>query len=383
MRRLAVLLLPVLLASCSDGDPVIDENPDPELVKALEESVAEEKAEEEGTDKPKYAQLADEVDAGGSYSLITELALMGNEALPVGPRVLTWAKNHPNKSYRPVAVRALGAIGYHEARVPLEGFLHDRTDWRNAYSATKSLAQLGDAESIPALEKAAREHWFPPVRESARNAVEVIRGTAELTEHGQSEIMRLTYYAYVPREQLTLPKSDIPGLKKAAPSDATRVSAEEFAAANGELYEEIKKLSPQNESNKESWLSIASVSTLPVGGTTYYGVGGNDYGGALVARTVDGKLHFLEDDSIEVLVKWKDAVWMAAGVRTYGNRGELYRVAEDHGKFEVTENFVLPGKPTAMWVTEDNKLVVECLGGTMVFESMVTFDYHGSGQKNE
>ena len=65
------------------------------------------------------------------------------------------------------------------------------------------------------------------------------------------------------------------------------------------------------------------------------------------------------------------------------NEGMIYELVWKEGEVISKPWFMLPGSANKMWVTEDDKLVVACRGGTLAFVDEGEFRYFGAEQTGE
>lgn len=320
--------------------------------------------------------LADKVDAGADHYTVREIALLGTEAKGVGPRVLRWL-NNPNWETRVMAARTLGAIGYKDARMPLQELLSSKADWRLAYVATKSLADMRAAESIPALEEASREHWFPIVRHAAKDALRSLQHGDELEGHGATAAGDLVDYVFIDRDELSIEEDELKGLKPRKPGAERRTS---FAAFQQRQPALAKKFIEFRNTNGERMLEgFGSIIEFPIDDGLLIGAAAGEWVGGLHYAPKEGEHRRLLHENISGIEKWKGRIFVASGTYHMGmNEGIIHEVAFKDGKVALVPWFVLPGLPTSMWVTEDEKLIVACVGGTLAFSGEGEFRYYGS-----
>jgi hypothetical protein len=69
------------------------------------------------------------------------------------------------------AARVLGYIGYRGAIPSLISQLKNVEDWRVVWASAESLGRLQAPEAAPMLLKLSQQHWFAPVRETAKRAL--------------------------------------------------------------------------------------------------------------------------------------------------------------------------------------------------------------------
>lgn len=320
--------------------------------------------------------LADKVEAGSDHYTVREIALLGTEAKEVGPRVLDWLDN-PNWETRVMSAMTLGAIDYKDARKPLEELLFSKSDWRLAYVATKSLARLQATESIPALEKASREHWFPVVRHAAKDALKSLQHGDELKGHGATAAGDLMDYVFVDRDKLSIKDDDLKGLKPQKSGAGRRTSFGVFKQRQPALAK--KFIDARNTNGVEMLEGFGSLIEFPIDEGLLLGAAAGEWVGGLHYSPKEGEYRRLLHQNISGIEKWKGRVFVASGTYHMGmNEGIIHEVLMEEGKVTLLPWFVLPGLPTSMWVTDDEKLIVASIGGTLAFAGEGEFLYYSS-----
>ncbi len=320
--------------------------------------------------------LADKVEAGADHYTVREIALLGTKAKGVGPRVLRWLEN-PNWEMRVLSARTLGAIGHKDAVKTLEGLLSSKADWRLAYVATKSLADLRAIESIPALEEVSKKHWFPVVRGAAKAALRSLQQGEVLEGNGAATAGDLVDYVFVDREKLSVEDGDLKDLKPRKRSAGRQTSFDTFKNQKPAL---AKKFIEVRNTNGEGILEgLGHITEFPIDGGVLLGASAGEWVGGLHFAPENGEYQRLLHENITGIQNWKGHVFVASGSYHMGmNEGIIHRVVVKEGRAAIHPWFVLPGMPTSMWVTEDEKLIVSCIGGTLVFSDEDEFRYYGS-----
>lgn len=118
-------------------------------------------------------------------SLIERIGGYGQSArASAGPIILSYLSRSDLRHARIAAVVATWAIEYRPAVPVLRALLAEADgDWHLAYDALFALAELGGDEARPEIERLARSHWYAPVRNNARRALNRLNGGAfELPE---------------------------------------------------------------------------------------------------------------------------------------------------------------------------------------------------------
>lgn len=157
--------------------------------------------------------------------LLRDIAEMRDNARKAGPAVvalLTGSK----REIRLAAARTLGFIGYDGDPTPLAKLLEDKDDWQVVYVATESLGRLGVSAALPTLDKVATTHWYPPVRDSARQAASVIRGSEQYPPPKFPRNFPFEYFRYedVPAPRAGKPPSFTRGSNELSPSELSSLA---------------------------------------------------------------------------------------------------------------------------------------------------------------
>jgi hypothetical protein len=106
---------------------------------------------------------------------LRELSSLGYSGHAAGPQVVRLLDSH-KWELRVEAARLLGAIGYTEATPQLLLALENSNDWLLSGAAAEALVRLGAHEAIPALQRLAAGHWYPPIRALAAESIRVLAG---------------------------------------------------------------------------------------------------------------------------------------------------------------------------------------------------------------
>lgn len=319
--------------------------------------------------------MVEKVNAETDPYMIRDIALLGVKAKAQGSAVMKWLES-PLWESRVMAARTLGAIGYQDGRQSLEKLLETQEDWRLAYVATKSLVDLKVKESIPALKKASKDHWFPIVRDSAVQAIGALNEGSELQENNKRNAGDLMDYVFVDRDQFSIDQARLIGVtggkKQLWRSDNFSFFKKEYP----EIAKEYVRLRDWNGSNKQGF---GRVITKQLDGGLLIGVSAGEWVGGLHFSPRQGPQRMMLKENIFGIEKWKREVVVVSGMLHMGmNEGMAHRMIKIDGEWTLVPWFVLPGCPSQTWVTETNQLVIVCIGGTLVFTGLKNFKYQHS-----
>ncbi len=124
----------------------------------------------------RVADLLRRLEVEKEYLLVfLEIATLRKEAISAGP-ALAQCLADDSWDVRVFAARAIGFVGYKEASPDLIKFLDEKDDWRQVFVAAESLGLLSVPEAIDPLTRLSENHWYPPVRDKAKQALRMMRG---------------------------------------------------------------------------------------------------------------------------------------------------------------------------------------------------------------
>lgn len=305
-----------------------------------------------------------------SVILLRDIAEMGDNARNAGPAVvalLTGSK----REVRLAAARTLGFIGYDGASTPLAKLLEDKDDWRVVYVAAESLGRLRAAAALPALEKVATTHWYPPVRDSARRAASAIRGSAQYPDPHSNQNFASNYFKY----------RNIRGPHSGTPPPFTRSSNELSPTELSSLAYDAGNM----------WYGQGGVSNPPprqtpdvglkTGSGFLVGSSRGEWGGELMYLDGTSAPIRLLDENITGIHRLPVGIVVVTGLaHGMDNDGALYLAKlVGPGKYEVSRWKTLPGAPHASGLMGDGSLFVSCLGGDIVLKADGSLEMAGAG----
>lgn len=300
--------------------------------------------------------IAKMVDEGKRYELIEEFAQLGELAIAAGPRAMRWL-DAPDWDARVMAARALGTIGYAEARPHLEELLKSQRDWRLAYAATLSLADLDDERSIPALESAATGHWMPVVREKARAALASISANIPFQRSRRvlGDQVDWQRFAVRPGERSVLGERKQSNVRKQA-----------FAAFEKQNPEAAAKFLRVRD--RAGGAMVSPISSLRVASGLLLGAQAGEWVGGLQFHPDSGEAVEILPWDVTAIEIWRGTILVAANGPSWNmNRGMCFEVSLTSDGASIQPWFVLPGDALDLWQSKQGALVIECVGGVLVF----------------
>lgn len=323
----------------------------------------------------------------GQYDVVTlrDLSEVGQAGHDSGPAVVRILEHDPE--LRAAAVTTLGYIGYTEATPALIAALDDPVDVRVAWAAARSLGRLKAQAALEALDRAASEHWYGPVREAARHAAAQIR-TGEVGEKPRAD-------SHFPFELFEFEQisADLPACKshreKVVEGSASsklhaRTSASKlkrlhypsvilsYGASDEEAQQasgaDVIEVTPDNiMEHREAIDQIPDVA-LRVEKGWLAGSSRGEWGGELVFVGDDGRVQRIVDDNVEDIYRLGSRFVATTGLaHLTSNSGAILELSPDStGRWKATTWRVLPGAPTASWLIAPNGLMVDIAGGGAV-----------------
>jgi hypothetical protein len=291
---------------------------------------------------------------------LRDLAQTGEAGRDAGPAVIELMRTRPE--LRPAAAHVLGYIGYDDAVPVLVDALDDPADVRVAWASATSLGRLRAAMALPALERTAARHWYPPVREAAQRAVAALRHGAAAEEH------RVGFFAFDGINE-GLPECREPRGRIIRENTATKLHA---ATAREELARlrypsEVVSYGAAGEHRER--IEREPRVALRVDGGWLAGSSGGEFGGELVFIGDDGGFQkILDGDNVVDIHRLRDRIVAITGMaHLSANRGSLVAVTPaTNGRWTSRIWRTLPGAPAASALLEPGELFVSIRGGGAV-----------------
>lgn|GEM_PF-2525070 len=300
----------------------------------------------------KAALFAQHLRTTPGIPLLRELAALRENGRGAGA-VLVELQSHANWELRVAAVRAMGYLQYTEATELLISLLEDTKDWRRVFVSVESLGRFKEPRAIDPLERVAKTHWYPYVREAALHAIKVIRGEATYTEqtHFPSEFLAYRYSEYDTPDAVEPPF--VPG-------------SDELSAEALKPLSYTMKL-PAREDRRASIQKLGPGCGLRVANGYVLGADRGEWGGELVHRTAKGATTVLMKENIRSLHRIGDTLVAVAGLaHLSSHHGMLYRVISKGDSYMAEPWRTLPGAPKVAGTMEDGRLFVSCAGGDII-----------------
>lgn len=311
-----------------------------------------------------------ESDFDASLALVS-LGRFGPAARAAGPRVRPFLARTDWRRARTEAALALGRIGDAEAVPALIALLDEADrDWLLAYNAVEALALLRADGARPRIQALADGHWFKPVRNNARRALNLLSG-------GEFALPELPRGADVEPEYLSLE------LRYAADQAAPERDCG-FAAADATLDYSQNGLQPlpRPPSGHARLNLLAPAATLPARyqrsirelafahdvvaflhpfpAGRLLGTNAGEFGGGVYLLDPGGWPTLLVGDNAQAAFRLDGGTFVATGLaHGISDHGFLWRLeGEGPGGVHVSQAVRLPGKPREFAVSSDGSLLI-------------------------
>jgi hypothetical protein len=315
--------------------------------------------------------------------LMVQLAMLGPSGRAAEPLLLHLLE-HDDLEVRRAAARTLGYVGDSRAAGPLIAALGNVVDWQFAQIAAESLGRIKEPSAVPALETVARAHWYPPVREAARKALEVIHGRAAYAAISQQKDssfrFAFEFYAYqdVDRrfrdcfhddDRRFLPDDDLARARRVVGTyEANFISYTRGPSGADIRHDELRRQKPNAAlAVDDGWL---------LGGDR------GPYGGELVFVNAKGIKTTLLDTHIQALTRLGSRLVALGGASrdSLQNRSAVYEVVQDKaGHWAAHAWRVLPGVPTGSSLQRDGRWLIRTIGGRVLLAADGTLSMASTG----
>lgn len=316
---------------------------------------------------------------------IAELGISGNEA---GPAVLELLDSDEMEKIQ-MAVRTLGYIEYRQAVPKLIQLLNKSSDVQLNWIATESLGRMKSEIAIPALQNVAVSHWYPPVKEAAKNAIEHIKSGKFYKSKFHKNNFPFDYFSYQhfgleACENTALIAKPEPEDQKLYQSNAKEklqslvyksvilgYGAKDEEQQRLENPDGIIEVNKSNISEHRQEIQQVPQVALRVDGGWLAGSNRGEWGGELVYIPDNGKVIKIIGENIENIYKFGDRYIATAGLaHLSANNGMIYELFQDkEGYWRKKEWLKLPGSPTSSWFVETGWILINTSGGGSILLS--------------
>lgn len=302
---------------------------------------------------------------------LRDIAALGDAGRSAGPKIVSLLGSS-DAGTRVAAARALGFIGYSPSAPSLAVALDDADDWRLVYAAAEALGQLRATDWRQALEATAGGHWYPLVREAARQALQALDSKRPSATTRVGSAFGSEFFSYDQAGHDLAPCADRARFPAAPPPPEGLDPTGEPALAEQLAYErDITSFDGHGTKHTSRRRTVPEVGLRVERGWLVGGDHG-EWGGELVFRSDAGttrkilttnvsSLHLLNDGQI-VAVTGLAHLSLDAGV--------LYQVVCPTAETcRATRWKQLPAAPSSSWLTETGELLVNTSRGSVLVAS--------------
>lgn len=316
------------------------------------------------------------------------IALLKDEGTWIDPAsdAMSWDFNERN-DLPMTAAQALGAIGDPATASALAEAIDDPFDPRLNRAAVQALARLGLPEYRPALERAARGHWYPPVREAAQRALDGER-PARWPEDGDVLMMStLPTRGMFAEDDLSCRRADVETRRE---PESRKLSGTRHANALRRLQYTTNVISfgPPEDAQPDARgvtrattadavrreRAITQTPHVALRAERGWLVGGDrgEWGGELVWIGDDGLRRTILAQNIKDIHRLGDRIVATSGIaHLMLNAGAVHEIAPgDDGQWRARPWRILPGTPIESGMTPSGELLVNTLiGGPLLIDA--------------
>ncbi len=295
-------------------------------------------------------QLDQAKDPAERRGIIIDIANLKSRGNSTGSALVKYVADD-DWEVRVCAVRALGDIGYKEAEGDLLKLLNRPDDWHLVFSAVAALENLKSERAPGELSSLSQNHWYPPVRVAARNAIKAIRDDS-------------------PREPKSTEESPPFGVIDREPNREGMESLDEneadlirfpVATRPDQLFTVVIKTPIGGRGNQQG-------RGVQVEDGHLIGTDRGEWGGEITFIDLKGNSRVIVTENTEAIYKTTDGIFAVTGLAHMGiNDGFLFRLTKDaHGSWTAKKWRALPGAPRFSRLLTDGSLFISCYDGIVL-----------------
>ncbi|MDH5763792.1 MAG: HEAT repeat domain-containing protein [Nitrospinota bacterium] len=331
---------------------------------------------------------ADVLANGGDKLVLRDIAELGTSGNEAGVAIIDLLDSDDMEK-RLMAARTLGFIKYTPATSKLIQLLNEPSDVQLNWVAAESLGRMKSEIAIPALHNAALSHWYPPVKEAAKNAIEHIKSGKVYKSKFHKNNFSFEYFNYqnfgmkscknISLEAKPEPK-DQKLYKSYAKEKLESLAYQSVIIGYGakdeeqQIAEDPDGVIEVNESNivehRQEIKQVPHVA-LRVEGGWLAGSNRGEWGGELVYIPDKGKTISVLNKNIEDIYKFGDKYITTTGLaHLSSNNGMVYELFQGKdGYWQEKEWLKLPGSPISSRFVETGEILINTSGGGSILLS--------------
>ncbi len=309
--------------------------------------------------------------------LLRDIAALGDRGRSAAPDIEPLLK-HVNPDLREMAAVALGHVGDEKNIPALLVALDDPTDVRLNLQAAEALGRMRALSAKPSLERAAKTHWHPWVRDAAKSALLWIprprlKGAPDRRTLFGFERRREIDCESPVAEYVELPVR-LKSSERRGPGQLARLQYTATAISYGPPEgtapnaDGVVAVTESTMVRHEKAVTRTPQVALRTGDGWLAGSDRGEWGGELMWLGDDGKRYRIFDGNIQDIHRLGNRYVAVSGIAHMStNAGALLDLSmNDHGRWHATSWRVLPGAPRSSGVTKQGELLVNTYEGGAV-----------------
>jgi len=294
--------------------------------------------------------LLEKLEAEPSLIGFRDIAALGTRGRTAGSKIVKYLGDK-DWDLRLGAIRTLGYIGYEPAAEELTKQLSCAEDWRAVLSAAGALARLHATQSIPELLRISNDHWYPPVRNIAAIAIDIIEHYGQLESSYPAENFALEFFDYenTGDKMEFLKSEDLGRLKFSLEKPSEQPLTVGLKDLAGEITNSVRK-------------------AVTLDGGFLVATDNGEWGGETAFVDSAGNSHTVVESNTEAIHKTPDGFLAVTGLSHLSmNHGVVYRLnSPKQGQWVAIKWRALPGAPIFSRMLTTADLLVSCTGGIVL-----------------
>ncbi|AKS41583.1 HEAT repeat domain-containing protein [Wenzhouxiangella marina] len=286
------------------------------------------------------------------------LSAIGREAVAAEPALIEVLRRSVHRESRLLAARTLGFIGSPASLSALLEALDSPSDVVLNWNAAHALGRIADLGALNALEAAATDHWYPPVRQAAAQAIQSLNGASVYVP-----LRRDVYDWAIDFNSNEAIGSEIEPCDL-WPDSETAIIKTPFIAKDPHDIVKVPGLHLEIRNHPEDQLErpVAPRFVVPVEGGWLGGSDRGEWGGELVYFDENGDQKILLWAGVRFIHRFGSA--FIALVQEYSDHGAVFRLSRNSRGHWVARFWRgLPGRPRWSWQEDSGDLIIHTSAG--------------------
>lgn len=335
--------------------------------------------------KSKYSGrvFAEYLQTSPTITTLRNVSIVGPAAYDAGLQLVVLL-SHSDRDIRLGAARALGYIQYREAESLLIPLMTEKGDVRLNWVAAKSLGMIARKSSIEPLENVSKTHWYPAVRNAAKQASEIIKTENKHPKNKFSySFFKYQYFGLKSCKKLSLTQVfEDPARKLYSDSQAKDLEKLTYDAnilsyGAADEDEQLEK-DPEGIVNVDYYNMVEHSErvlrtpdiALKVKDGWFAGSDRGEWGGDLVFIPTEGKAIKILDFNVEDIYSFGSHLIALSGLAHMSmNNGMIHKIYRKGNEWHAEPWINLPGAPHTSWLVETGELLINTVDGGSVLLS--------------